>query len=143
MKAHISALISGSIFGLGLTLSQMVNPKKVLDFLDIFGHWDPSLLFVMAGALSTTFIGYRIVFRNQRPSFTQKFRLPTRTDIDARLVIGAVIFGVGWGLSGLCPGPAFASASIAGPNIFIFLAMMVLGMASFKAVHRLIASKAQ
>ena len=98
--------IAGFLFGLGLVIGGMSNPAKVLNFLDLAGSWDPSLAFVMAGALAVTFIGYKLVFRQPRPLLAARFHLPELKQIDRRLVLGAAIFGVGWGLSGFCPGPA-------------------------------------
>lgn len=125
MRLSLSTFIAGLLFGGGLTVSQMVNPKKVISFLDITGDWDPSLAFVMGGALLVTLVGYRFVLKRSEPLFDEKFRLPTRKDIDAPLLIGAALFGAGWGLAGLCPGPALASASFAGMNAYIFVGTMV------------------
>eukprot|EP00919_Chromeraceae_sp_WS-2016_P067249 GHVR01158954.1.p1 GENE.GHVR01158954.1~~GHVR01158954.1.p1 ORF type:complete len:116 (+),score=4.35 GHVR01158954.1:2-349(+) len=114
----------------------MVNPDKVVSFLDIFGQWDPSLAFVMGAALVVTFIGYRIVFLTSKPLFEIKFRLPERNDIDKRLVFGAALFGVGWGLSGLCPGPALANLSFGGSYAALFTASMVLTIIVFRLMKR-------
>src|SRR5687767_10206751 len=105
----VIALVSGMIFGAGLAISGMVNPAKVLNFFDIAGTWDASLIFVMAGALMVTAIGYQLAFRRRAPIFAPQFNLPTARDIDARLIGGSALFGLGWGLSGFCPGPALAS----------------------------------
>jgi len=102
MRLPVSTFIAGLLFGGGLTVSQMVNPEKVISFLDITGNWDPSLAFVMGGALLVTLIGYKFVLKRSGPLFDDKFRLPTRKDIDAPLLIGAALFGIGWGLAGLC-----------------------------------------
>ena len=125
MKLSLSTFIAGLIFGVGLTISQMINPAKVLAFLDISGDWDPSLAFVMGGALITTFIGYKFILRNSTPLFEKGFQLPTRKDIDAPLIIGASLFGIGWGLVGLCPGPAISGVGISGINGLIFLGTMI------------------
>jgi uncharacterized membrane protein YedE/YeeE len=125
MRLPVSTFIAGLLFGGGLTVSQMVNPEKVISFLDITGDWDPSLAFVMGGALLVTLVGYRIVLKRSAPLFDEKFRLPTRKDIDAPLLVGAALFGAGWGLAGLCPGPALASASFAGLNAYIFVGTMI------------------
>lgn len=122
------AFLSGGLFGAGLLISQMTNPAKVLAFLDIAGDWDPSLAFVMGGALLVTFIGYRFVLKRDVPFFEGRFRLPTRTDIDRRLVIGAALFGAGWGLAGLCPGPALSSLSFGGWPVIIFVVSMLVPM---------------
>lgn len=136
MKLSISTFFAGLIFGAGLTVSQMVNPSKVIAFLDIFGAWDPSLAFVMGGALLVSFIGYRFVLKSSAPLFDETFRLPTRKDIDAPLIIGAAIFGIGWGLAGLCPGPALASLSFAGQNGLIFVASMLGSIVVFRMVRK-------
>lgn len=137
MLRHLSALFAGLIFGLGLVISQMVNPAKVIDFLDIFGNWDPSLAFVMGAGLVVTFIGYKLVLRKAKPFAADRFQVPTNRTIDKRLAFGAVLFGVGWGLVGLCPGPAIAGLLIGGLPTIIFLAAMMAGMALFEGVNRL------
>lgn len=138
MLRHFTALLAGLVFGLGLVISQMVNPAKVIDFLDIFGGWDPSLAFVMGAGLVVTFIGYKLVLRNPKPLAADKFQVPTNRTIDKRLATGAVLFGIGWGLVGLCPGPAIAGLLIGGLPIIIFLAAMMAGMALFEGVTRLL-----
>lgn len=127
MKQAIAALIAGIIFGLGLALSQMINPAKVLGFLDVTGRWDPSLAFVMAGALMVSFFGFRLSRKLISPLLAPRFELPTRRDLDRRLIAGAVIFGVGWGLVGFCPGPLFASLAFGMKESLIFAAAMTLG----------------
>lgn len=122
----LTGLVSGTVFGLGLSLSQMANPEKILAFLDIFGDWDPSLLLTMAASILVTSIGYRIVL-HKGPIFTGQFHLPMRSDIDSRLLIGAAIFGVGWGLAGYCPGPAITSLTSGSSEPLIFLAAMIAG----------------
>ena len=134
MRLPISTFIAGLLFGGGLTVSQMVNPAKVIAFLDIAGDWDPSLAFVMGGALVVTFVGYRLVLRRKAPLFDEKFRLPTRSDIDGPLLLGAALFGIGWGLAGLCPGPALASASFAGTNAYIFVGTMVATIFAYRFI---------
>jgi len=133
----ITALIAGLVFGLGLVVSQMTNPAKVISFLDVFGDWDPSLALVMGSALIVTAIGYRLVLRRQAPVFADRFQLPTRTDLDARLMIGAALFGIGWGLVGLCPGPAIAGLAIGGVQLLIFLGALAIGMAGFEVFDRM------
>lgn len=120
------AFLSGVLFGLGLAISNMVNPQRVLAFLDVFGVWDPTLALVMGGALSVTIPGFWLVLKRQKPWFAQSFSLPTKQDIDKPLVLGAVLFGLGWGLSGLCPGPAIAALVSFDASIFIFSAVMLL-----------------
>lgn len=128
MKRSLSGFAAGALFGSGLLISQMTNPIKVLAFLDITGDWDPSLAFVMGGALIVTFIGYRLVLQRTVPLFEDSFRLPKRRDVDGRLLFGAAVFGIGWGLVGLCPGPAFASASFGGVNVAVFIVSMLVPM---------------
>jgi uncharacterized protein len=118
----------GLTFGLGLVLSGMVDPAKILNFLDVFGTWDPSLALVMFGAVIITFAGYQLAWRNSRPMFDDLFHLPKSTAIDRRLVLGAAIFGVGWGLSGYCPGPALAGISLLAPGTVVFVPAMLAGM---------------
>lgn len=137
MGRSLSALIAGLIFGLGLTISEMVNPAKVLAFLDVLGDWDPSLAFVMGAALLVTAIGYRMVWRAERPVFAAQFQVPGNREVDVRLAMGAVLFGVGWGLVGLCPGPAISALTFGGTPVFGFLAAMGAGMAAFEVFDRL------
>jgi uncharacterized protein len=121
------ALLSGMLFGLGLALSGMVDPAKVQGFLDVTGLWDPTLAFVMLGALMVTTPAFRWVLRRPGPWFASGFSLPTRTDLDGRLILGAALFGIGWGLGGLCPGPAIADLIIGNAGIYLFVAAMLLG----------------
>jgi uncharacterized protein len=121
-------LLSGLVFGFGLSLSGMVDPARVRGFLDVTGDWDPSLVFVLGGAVVVATIGYRLSLRLQRPALDDLFHLPTKTTIDAPLLIGSAIFGVGWGLAGLCPGPAVASLTLGLPPTFLFVAAMLVGM---------------
>lgn len=123
-----SALGVGVLFGLGLTISGMINPAKIIAFLDITGAWDPSLLVVMASALAVSFIGYRIVLVREKPLLDERFQLPAKTTIDRPLIIGSAIFGAGWGLSGLCPGPAISAAALGNGAIYVFLVALVAGM---------------
>lgn len=139
MGRNIAALIAGLIFGLGLTISEMVNPAKVLAFLDLFGHWDPSLAFVMGAALIVTAIGYRLVWARERPVFADRFQVPGNRRIDTRLAIGAVLFGVGWGIVGLCPGPAISALTFGGVPVFLFLSAMAVGIGLFESFDRIIA----
>lgn len=118
----------GLLFGLGLVISGMANPAKVLNFLDLAGTWDPSLAFVMGGAVIVTFIGYRLLLKRDRPLLAPKFQLPTRTDIDARLIAGPVLFGIGWGLGGFCPGPALTSIGLGAAGTLGFVPAMFAGM---------------
>ncbi len=135
MRRVLAALASGTLFGLGLTLSRMVDPAKVLGFLDVTGDWDPSLALVLLGATGTAAIGFRFVLgRRVAPLFAETFSLPTARNIDRRLVVGAAIFGVGWGLVGLCPGPALAGLSLAFRPVAMFVAAMLAGMTVFELI---------
>ena len=127
-------LISGLLFGFGLLLSGMADPAKVQNFLDLFGTWDPSLAFVMGGAIAVTMPGFWLVTRRNKPFFNDVFHLPSRTDLDARLITGAAIFGVGWGLGGFCPGPAVTALPLAAEGTLVFVATMLTGMAASKYV---------
>jgi len=124
----LTSLIVGMVFGLGLVVSGLANPAKVLNFLDVAGAWDPSLAFVMAGAVAVTAIGYRLVLTRSGPAFDARFHLPEATAIDGRLLGGAALFGVGWGLSGYCPGPAVTALAFLSPSTVIFVAAMLAGM---------------
>ena len=128
MLRSICVLFSGLVFGLGLCISQMVNPVKVLGFLDIAGEWDPSLAFVMMGALLDATPGFFFVFKRPRSIFADAFPTLNESGIDSRLVMGGLIFGCGWGLVGLCPGPAIASIAFGMPSSLIFVAALVAGM---------------
>ena len=122
------ALLSGILFGLGLALSGMMNPARVLGFLDPAGSWDPTLAFVLGGAVAVSALSVMISRRMARPLLVGRFDLPTRTRIDRPLILGAGLFGIGWGLSGFCPGPALASLSQGLPKSLLFVAAMLLGM---------------
>jgi len=125
------ALCAGILFGLGLAVSQMVNPAKVIGFLDVAGNWDPTLAAVMAGALAVAMPAFRWVLKRPHPLFGASFSLPRRTDLDARLVIGAALFGIGWGVAGFCPGPAIAAlTTLAWPVVMFVVAMLAGAIAS-------------
>ena len=125
----VAALLAGLIFGAGIALSGMINPDKVLNFFDLAGQWDPSLAFVMGGALAVTLIGYRLVLRQTRPLFDLRFHLPTRRDLDPALIGGAALFGIGWGIAGFCPGGAIPALGLAQPDAVLFVVAMVCGIA--------------
>lgn len=127
MRVPVVALVAGIIFGLGLCLSEMINPARVLGFLDVFGIWDATLVFVMISAVVVTGIGFPLVLKLAKPLLADKFFVPERTDIDRRLLTGSVLFGIGWGLAGLCPGPALAALASMSPSILIFVAAMIGG----------------
>lgn len=124
---ELAALLIGLLFGVGLTISDMVNPERVVSFFDFAGSWDPTLAFVMGGALTTTFVGYRIVLKRPAPVLDMQFHLPTATGIDARLIGGAVLFGIGWGIGGVCPGPGIASLASGRIEPLVFVAALVVG----------------
>lgn len=124
----IYSLLAEIIFGAGLTVSDMVNPARVLNFLDVAGNWDPTLIFVMAGGLAVTSLGYRLVFRRGAPLIGDKFNLPTKRQIDLPLISGSALFGVGWGLAGICPGPALTDLETLEPKVLVFVVAMLVGM---------------
>ena len=119
---------SGFLFGMGLTVSGMTDPQRVRGFLDLFGNWDPTLAFVMGGAVLVMAVAWRIQARMTKPLFGEKFALPDRTDVDPRLIAGAALFGIGWGIAGLCPGPAVASLVLSPVHAIPFVAAMLAGM---------------
>jgi uncharacterized protein len=125
--SSLIGLLAGFAFGVGLAVSEMVNPAKVLAFLDVAGRWDPSLAFVMIGALAVTFVGFRLTAQRSGPVFGERFEVPTARSIDPALLLGAAIFGIGWGLVGFCPGPAIASLAFELRRPAIFLVAMVAG----------------
>jgi hypothetical protein len=131
----LAILLSGLLFGAGVTISGMVNPMKVLNFLDLFGPWDATLLFVMGAGLVVTLLGYQIIFRRKAPLFATSFRLPTSQYIDAKLLGGAALFGLGWGLSGFCPGPAIASLVFGRMESITFVIAMATGMIIAKQIQ--------
>ena len=128
MKQGIAALLAGLLFGAGLAVSGMLIPDKVLNFLDIAGHWDPSLAFVMGGAIAITLPGFYLVTKRDRPVLAEVFSLPSATEIDAKLLFGAALFGLGWGLSGLCPAPALVNIATGLSDVLMFVAAMIVGM---------------
>ena len=130
----ILSLAAGFLFAMGLSLSQMVNPAKVLNFLDVAGDWDPTLAFVMGGALLVTIPAFRFILKRPHPLFAGRFYLPTRQDIDMRLIAGAAIFGIGWGMAGLCPGPALTAVATGLLPVLGFVAAMAAGA----LVHKLL-----
>jgi uncharacterized protein len=135
----IMTFLASLLFGLGLVISGLVNPAKVLNFLDVAGiwsgTWDPSLIFTMAAAVVITSIGYRLVMARQKPLCADQFHIPAASTIDAKLVTGAGLFGIGWGLVGYCPGPAITALSLAHSETFIFVAAMLAGMALGRRVR--------
>lgn len=137
LRKILPGLLVGLIFGAGLALSDMVNPARVLAFLDVFGDWDPTLAFVMGSALVPSAVAYAIVRRMQRPLLAAEFRIPQNRVVEPQLLAGAAIFGIGWGLIGLCPGPAIAGLALGYWQAWLFVAAMLSGMLA----HRLIVAR--
>ena len=133
-------LALGLLFGTGLVLAGMSDPAKVLNFLDLAaipsGTWDPSLAFVLLAATAVTFVGYRVVLRRPKPVLDTQFHLPTKTRIEAQVIVGPAIFGIGWGLVGLCPGPAFTALGTGRPEAFLFVTAMLAGMAAARVLSQ-------
>ncbi len=122
-----AAFASGIIFGLGLSISEMINPARVIGFLDITGWWDPTLMFVMAGALAVTIPAFTLIMRRSQPLLDGQFVLPIKRVVDRPLILGAAIFGIGWGLGGFCPGPALAALASGSPAVILFVLAMIVG----------------
>jgi len=139
----ITAFLAGLIFGTGLILSGMTNPAKVLAFLDVTGLWDPSLAFVMVGAILVAAIGFRFAGERGRSLFGGRLHIPGAIGIDKRLVLGSLTFGAGWGLVGYCPGPAIAALAVGGKPTLMFIGAMVAGMAVFEVVERVASIRAE
>ncbi len=135
-RSHITAFVAGLIFGIGLILAGMANPAKVLAFLDIAGHWDPSLALVMGGAIPVSAIGFYLTRHRTAPLFSASFQVPTNRKLDKRLVLGALGFGVGWGLAGFCPGPALVALGTGSLKAVVFVAAMLSGMVIFEMLER-------
>ena len=132
MRQNAIALLSGLLFGFGLGLSQMVDRARVLGFLDVAGQWDPTLLFVLGGAVGVTMVAFRFVLRLPHPLFGNQFFLPTKTAIDRPLLVGASLFGIGWGISGYCPGPGITALTLGMWNPFIFVASAIAGSLTYR-----------
>lgn len=128
----VLVLLSGILFGAGLAVSQMTNPNKVLSFLDVTGGWDPSLAFVMGAALAVSSIAYAVARRRETPLLGGEFHLPKKSGIDRKLVAGAMLFGIGWGLAGFCPGPAIAALVTGKGQVMIFVSAMIAGTAAYR-----------
>ncbi len=126
-EKNLVAAVAGTLFGFGLALSEMVNPERVLNFLDLFGTWDPTLAFVMGGAIPVSAIGYLLVGKRGKPFFGERFLVPDNAQIDKKLIGGAALFGIGWGIAGYCPGPAVAMLSLQWQEPVIFLGSLALG----------------
>jgi uncharacterized membrane protein YedE/YeeE len=134
VRRYLPPLVSGAIFGAGLAIGGMTDPARVRGFLDLFGKWDPTLAFVMGGAVAVMAVAWRVREVMDRPLFGEGFSLPNRSDLDSRLIAGAALFGVGWGIAGLCPGPAVAALALAPTSAVPFVLAMLAGM----ALHRLL-----
>ena len=141
MRDTIVSLFSGALFAIGLGVAGMTQPDKIIGYLDFFGEWDPSLMGVMGGAVVVYAIAFRLIMKRPMPVFALKFSLPTRTDIDGNLVVGAGLFGIGWGLSGLCPGPGLASLPTGALPIFVFIGSMIAGMVLYRVYNQAISAR--
>ncbi|CAI3112791.1 hypothetical protein MWMV7_MWMV7_00754 [Acinetobacter calcoaceticus] len=133
---NIFAFIFGSLFSLGLMISGMSNPEKVLGFLDIFGQWDISLMFVMLGAIAVAFIPFQKAIKNPKTFFNEQIQLPTNTQIDQRLIAGAFIFGIGWGIAGICPAPALTLIGLGHFEALYFIVAMLFGMLIYQVLNK-------
>ena len=130
-------LVSGLLFGAGIAISGMINPAKVLNFFDVAGTWDPSLIFVMGGGLLVSLVGYQLLFaKSLRPLFDGKFHLPTLKSIDLSLIGGSAVFGIGWGLSGFCPGGSIPALGLGESNAFVFVAALLVGIGTAKWIRQ-------
>jgi uncharacterized membrane protein YedE/YeeE len=138
MTRAAAAFAAGLIFGCGILLSGMANPAKILNFFDVAGAWDPSLAFVMGGALGVAAVGYRLAWRRGRPLCDEAFHPPTKSDIDARLIGGAALFGAGWGVVGFCPGGAIPALAFMRGDVALFVAALVVGIVGARALDRLV-----
>ena len=134
--AILLSFLSGLVFAIGLGISGMTNPNKVTGFLNLVGDWDPSLMLVLAGATCTYFIGHLLIVKRQKPILDETFHLPTRRDIDKRLVLGGALFGLGWGLVGFCPGPALVALVSGHSSVLIFVVSMGIGMVVFDSMGK-------
>jgi uncharacterized membrane protein YedE/YeeE len=135
----VSAYLIGLVFGVGISISGMANPAKVLNFFDVAGSWDPSLAFVMGGALAVTFLGYRLVLRRPAPLFEEAFQLPSARQIDWRLIGGSAVFGIGWGIAGFCPGGALPALGTGRTEVLIFVAALIAGIVLARQLQRVTA----
>nr|HIL76787.1 YeeE/YedE family protein [Rhodospirillales bacterium] len=124
---NVFSLTSGLLFGFGLAVSSMINPAKIVGFLDITGNWDPSLAFVMGGAVFVTALTFRLILKRPKPIFADIFELPSKVSLDGKLITGAAIFGIGWAMSGLCPGPAISSIGFLDEKLLIFVCTLLIG----------------
>lgn len=139
----IASYLIGLVFGVGISISGMANPAKVLNFFDVAGAWDPSLAFVMGGAVIITFIGYRFVLRRPTPFLGETFQLPTRADLDLPLIGGSATFGIGWGIAGFCPGGALPALGTGRSEVLIFVAALLVGIIAAKILRHFGPARAQ
>ena len=139
----VTSYLIGLVFGVGIAISGMANPAKVLNFFDIAGTWDPSLAFVMGGGLIVTFIGYRFVLKRPAPLLSVSFQLPTRRDLDMPLIAGSAVFGVGWGIAGFCPGGALPALGTGRMEVFAFVAALLVGIFAAKVLQAALAKRSQ
>ena len=135
IKLSIGPFVGGILFSIGLGVSGMTEPAKIISFLDIFGRWDPSLIFVMVGAIGVNALFHRIIIKKPNPLFDSRFYLPTKTILDKNLILGSALFGIGWGITGLCPGPGLASMVTGKTYSLVFVIAMVFGMALVKIIE--------
>lgn len=136
MKRAIASLVVGFIFAIGLGVSGMVRPEKVIGFLDFFGNWDPSLVFVMVGAILVHAVSYRFIKKNKSPILDNQWHVPTKIEITPALIFGSILFGIGWGLAGYCPGPAITSLATFQQSSFVFVLSMLVGMILFNVADK-------
>jgi uncharacterized protein len=134
LRLNVSSFIAGLLFAIGLGVAGMTQPQKIIAFLDITGSWNPSLMFVMGGALAVHLVSYRIITRRKSPLFDTSFHIPNRSEIDFKLIGGSSLFGIGWGLSGYCPGPAIVALAAPGTLTLAFFLSMLGGMIIFESI---------
>lgn len=137
MRQNLLALLAGLLFGLGLCISEMADPAKVLNFLDLAGNWDPSLMLVMVGALAATLLAFRLILKRPAPLFAAEFKVPHASQVDKRLLMGAALFGIGWGMIGYCPGPAITALGFGLGTPLLVVSAMIAGF----MVHKLLFEK--
>ncbi len=135
LKRSLSSFALGALFGIGLIVSGMIHPQKVLDFLDFAGPWDASLALVMGGALLVTALSFPLIVKRREPLFANKFHLPTSKEVDAKLLVGSALFGIGWGLGGFCPGPAIVGLLSGSAAPIVFVGSMLVGMVLHRVYH--------
>lgn len=143
MTKTLMALLAGILFGLGISMSGMANPAKVVNFFDIFGSWDPSLMFVMGGAVVVAFVGYRIVFRMPKPLMDSSFHVPTNRQVDRKLLGGSALFGIGWGIAGFCPGGALPVIGTLNADVLVFMGALLIGVLGTTTVSAQLAKQGE